>query len=318
MQARMHRTHALSVSLCSLCLCGSSLMRTELTYSDALYDYQLAVCGPLTDGPCCSATTPTNVSSCQAQPNSSYGPWSAGFWAPASTEFQFIDATRPNAGVMYSMQGASTCYLAGGYQPYVSNVLFVCAASAGPMSVVTEAESCVQNYTIPTPLACASPPPPCGFNGLDFSSLAGQPLLGTDGSSLYNYFVSVCAPLPASFAATVNCTSVDAAASTCQQQVSGGEYGAYVLGDWSNPAWGLIESGEPAVGVQVVLQSTAQQCYLDSQPYSATIQFVCAQNQGHIKVVQSPNACSFTMVLPTPLACGGGAIEPKEERIALM
>jgi len=133
----------------------------------------------------------------------------------------------------------------------------------------------------------------------------GTDLMGSDGGSTYAYYLSVCGAVSSVAARTCQMISPDT--SVCQVQVQGGAQ-TFDLGNWRNaapPQWSFIDPAAPALGVQYNLTG-AVQCWAIGgipSPYTSTVQFQCAQQPGAVKVQYTPNSCSKTVVVPTPLAC---------------
>lgn len=76
----------------------------------------------------------------------------------------------------------------------------------------------------------------CGFGGLDFSSLQGLDISGSDSGSTYSYLLSLCGPLSSEAAA--GCLQISSTASACQLQT--GQSQSYDVGNWvasSPPTW---------------------------------------------------------------------------------
>ena len=149
---------------------------------------------------------------------------------------------------------------------------------------------------------CAVLPPP--------SSLSGVDLVGSDGGSLYNYYLSVCGTLSSAPASA--CTQISAQSSACQLQVQGTAQ-AFDIGNWApyepapaGPQWAYIDPSNKNGGVMLTMEG-AQQCWATGRPtaYSATIMFTCAATQGPLTVSIGPNSCAQKWILPTPLACRG-------------
>ena len=167
--------------------------------------------------------------------------------------------------VQYQMTGAQSCWASGSPQAYTTVVQLECAAKQLPMTVYQAPNSCQLTYTLQTPLACSSAPPspptptPTGTCGVslgsttyDFSSLMGTDLVGSDGGTMYQYYLSVCGDLTSPEAA--GCRQVMSSASACQVQVNP-KGGSYDIGDWpganSDLQWSLIDPEKPSAGVQV-------------------------------------------------------------------
>ena len=90
----------------------------------------------------------------------------------------------------------------------------------------------------------------CGFAGLDFSSLMGLDIVGSDGSQTYTYLLSLCGSLSSSAASS--CLQISPQSSACQKQTQQAQ--AFDIGNWnaaSAPTWSYIEPARPDQGVQV-------------------------------------------------------------------
>jgi hypothetical protein len=131
---------------------------SDFTADDDYYSYWVHVCGPVVSQPECTSVD-TMSSACQVDLASesawSIGNWNASSGAPAT--WSFINTTRPELGVTYQLVGDSTCMYYGNPQSYIANVILLCARSAGAMQVWGDGK-CIQDYEIPTPLACPAPP----------------------------------------------------------------------------------------------------------------------------------------------------------------
>jgi len=146
----------------------SSLIGTDFVGKDGgdVYTYYLSLCGPLTSAAATSRCTPDPASAVSACQSKSGPNWSAAFvigmWPPASA-WSFIDPANEFVGVQYTMIGAQQCYIDSDplhpttFENYIANVQLRCASSQGSLTVATAPRSCVQNFTLSTPLAC--PPP---------------------------------------------------------------------------------------------------------------------------------------------------------------
>lgn len=133
-----------------------ALMGKDLVGSDggSTYDYRLRVCDALRDQASVSCTSiSSQASACQVQVSPTGASYVIGKWGEPA--WSFLDAARPELGVKYSLKGAQSCWATGQPTVWVSHVQFECARETGPLRVaVAPSPSCVQNYTIPTPLAC--------------------------------------------------------------------------------------------------------------------------------------------------------------------
>ena len=143
---------------------------------------------------------------------------------------------------------------------------------------------------------------------LPLSSLSGADLIGSDGGSQYNYYLSVCGSV--SSAATRVCTQISPRSSACQVQVAGGSQ-SFDIGNWApnepwpvGPQWAYIDPSNKDAGVMMTMQGS-QQCWATGSEtdYTATIMFTCAAKQGPLTVSAGPNSCAQKWILPTPLAC---------------
>jgi len=298
----------------------SSLMGTDLVGSDggSQYQYYLSVCGAVSSSPAstCVLVDPTS-SVCQLQMQGGSQTFDLGNWNPsAAPQWSFINASAPALGVQYQLTGAQQCWARGYAQPYQATVQFECARKLGAVKIKHDPNSCAYTVVVPTPLACPSSPPPpgpsppapvngCSWNGYDLSSLSGSDLVGSDGGSQYQYYLSVCGTL--SSAAARPCVQYTPSASACQLQVQGGAQ-AFDVGNWNAaaaPQWSYISPSVPALGVQYQL-SGANQCWASGavQPYQTTVQFQCVREQSKgFKVQHDTTPCSTTFIVGTPLAC---------------
>jgi len=290
----------------------SSLMGKDMLGSNGTPEYQfyLSVCGALSSSAAstCTQIDPT-ASACQLEVQGGAQTFDLGNWSPsAPPQWSFINESDPSLGAQYQLSGAPQCWANGGSpQPYKTTVQFQCAKEEGDVKVQQSPQSCDFTFVVPTPHACPSSPPPapgCSWNGYDMTSLMGTDLVGSDGSSLYSYYLSVCGAV--SSAAASACVKADPTSSVCQVQVQGVSQ-SFDLGNWhadALPQWSFIDASAPILGVQYQLVG-AQQCYAqgDAELYVSTVQFQCARAQGDVKVQQYPNSCDFTVVVPTPLAC---------------
>jgi len=153
----------ISPCLISAASCGfnnmdfSSLMN-DMTGSDSgtTYSYVVHPCGAITGTASCIATT-SSSSACQIQVNPKGASFDIGNWG-GTANWMLIDPNNPAIGVMYQLTGAQSCWATGTPTSYFANILFVCAATqAATVAVTNPPSSCVQNYTISTPLACSNP-----------------------------------------------------------------------------------------------------------------------------------------------------------------
>jgi len=302
----------------------SSLMGKDLVGSDGTpqYTYFLSVCGALTSSDASTCVMENSQSSaCQIQVQGDMQTFDIGNWDTAAPpQWSFINASAPELGVQYQMLGATQCWANGAAPaPYIATVQFQCAAEQGALKVSSAPQSCAKTYAVPTPLACPSTPPPpqCNWispaNGFsyDLSPLMGKELVGSDGSHIYAYYLSVCGSLNST--ATNSCTTINAHSSVCQIDP---ESRAFDLGDWDavpSPQWSFINESAPELGVQYKLQG-AMQCWAtgSASPYFATVQFQCAREQSAVSVQHSPNTCEYVAVVPTPFACWPNGTVPGE------
>jgi len=158
--------------------------------------------------------------------------------------------------------------------------------------------------------------PPCTWNGYDLSSLMGTDFVGTDGSTKYSYYMSVCGAM--SSTASSFCVSVDPTVAACQYEIDGNMQ-TFDLGNWNpsaDPQWSFIDPGVPSLGLQYQLTG-AKQCWSSgtAQTYQTTVQFYCASAQSKgFKVKHDATGCGVTLSMSTPLSCPGpgqyGATRP--------
>lgn len=76
----------------------------------------------------------------------------------------------------------------------------------------------------------------CGYGGLDFSSLVGLDIVGSDGSSTYSYLLSLCGSLSSSAAS--GCLQISPQSSACQKETQ--QTQSFDVGNWnaaSAPTW---------------------------------------------------------------------------------
>jgi len=139
-------------------------------------------------------------------------------------------------------------------------------------------------------------------------------LVGSDGGSLYNYYLSVCGTLSSAPASA--CTQISAQSSACQLQVQGTAQ-AFDIGNWApyepapaGPQWAYIDPSNKALGVSMSMRG-AQQCWAtgSAERYVANVLFVCSRNQGPLKVLPLQGSCWQNYTLPTPLACPAASIQ---------
>jgi hypothetical protein len=272
----------------------SSLQGTEVSLTYGPYPYVFSICGPLSAsgaGAACQAKDPS-ASICFD------GRDVAGYWQPNNTDgsapaWSFTDANQ--GGVQYHINGAS-CSVSTSDR-YVANVKFICARTQGAWSMDTYGQWCGMDFTLPTPLACPTwpPPPMCAWNGYDFTSLGAANVAGTDAAG-NAYVVRVCGALQAA-ANTQACLSQSATASACAlSSVSGG--GGVDQGDWGDAAsnsFGFIDAAVPMAGVEYVMAW--------GKGVTTRVQLVCAKNSGPLKVYKDAAGTQFNYTLPTILAC---------------
>src|SRR5690242_196307 len=108
--------------------------------------------------------------------------------------------------------------------------------------IVTGQKTCTFNYTIPTPLACATTS--CGWNGYDFTSLSHSDIQGSDGGQLYTYYTRPCSVLQG----PPQCASLSPIVSACQDDISA-HYAASDTGNRGQPIWNYINPAQPNLGV---------------------------------------------------------------------
>ena len=292
----------------------SSLMHQDILGSDGtsppIYNYYLSVCGVLSSTP----TTPctqiqADASACQMQVSGGTGTFDIGNWVAASPpQWGYIDPNNQALGVMYQISGANSCWAHPPVQTYFANVLFVCSPTgSGQLVITVPAGSCVQNYTIATPLACAPPAPKCGTTlggkTYDFTSLMGVNMQGSDSSSpQYEYYLSVCGDLSEGS----GCAVVDSAASSCQVQQSGGS-GVWITGEYNASSteleWSYIDPSHPGTGVQYQL-SGQNTCWAEGtpQPWNTVVQLQCGGIVGQSFAVTT-SGCNQTLTVTTPISC---------------
>jgi hypothetical protein len=167
-------------------------------------------------------------------------------------QWQFINPAQPQLGVQYVMQGQTTfCYSVNYSMPFVSVISLECAVKQGAVKV-QQSYDCTWNFLLPTPLACApatqeqseeqdtddeeelvstlpTDAANCAWAGYNLSTLSGTDYTGTDGSTLYKYYLSVCSPLTGTMA---GCSGTDASSAVCQEQVEGKSQ-TFDLANWS-------------------------------------------------------------------------------------
>lgn len=170
----------------------TSLMGKDIVGSDgtATYAYYMNVCGPLTSTAAASCTAIQSTSSaCQVQVSDGTGAYDTGNWiAAAPPTWGYIDPSAKSLGVMYSMQGAQSCWAQPPAQYYVANILFTCSTKTGPLAITIPARSCIQNYTYPTPLACGGGSGPSGGG-------SGHKKKGLSGGWVFIIILCVVLPL---------------------------------------------------------------------------------------------------------------------------
>jgi len=230
-----------------------------------------------------------------------------GDWnAKAANWRDFFDAQQRRIGALYDMVGEKQCFSGPQPQDFTVTVQLVCAAQQGALTISGGA-SCAQNWTLPTPLACGNAPDPnkCGFDGLDFTALAGTQ------QSLHwasqNYTLSVCAPLSPLDPSNAPCLAASATSAVCRSS-------SFVasphtdLGEWDEAAtrtWKYINEQRKELGVQYMMSSAAATCLNGGTPmrWVTTLQFACAPQQGELTLLPGMPQCYTVFRLPTPLAC---------------
>jgi len=130
-----------------------SLMVDDLKVIDGGFSYALHICGALTEAGT-SATCPefyAKSAACRSGGiNVDIGDWPG----VVSADWHYIDETKPELGVGYTMTGDQTCWVNGVAEKYHTNVNFECSRTSSPLRV--SVNGCSHTFTYPTPLACTS------------------------------------------------------------------------------------------------------------------------------------------------------------------
>ena len=269
------------------------------TADDTVYNWFINPCGVVRNTNLCAANNSVNASVCQVDTGGfGYG-YPLSTWNPAvyPVVWQYNGGS---GGVSQIIQDGFAC----GGEERLTNITFVCLATAVTPVFVSSVESPTCHYTITiqtnavcgSPFSVAQPAGSCQWGGYDLSPLTGSDIYLTQSG--YNWAIRPCG--------TVSNTSY-CAAQFCQGTTTVSYYnptGDYASTNSDNvPVWAYT-SFLGQTGIAQIIQDGA-----DCGSYGArqgTIEFICnstATTPYWANVIETAT-CHYQAIIYTNLVCG--------------